>query len=51
VSKYKDKYGPTEIEPLEWQLVAEAVKRLIIVARLLSEILGNPGGIFRNLLG
>jgi hypothetical protein len=43
VSKFEDKYGPTEIQPLEWNLAVEAIERLIIVASVLSEILGDPG--------
>jgi AbiU2 len=33
---------PAEIASLEWDLAAEAIKRLIEIAKLLSAILGNP---------
>ncbi|MBV8415865.1 MAG: hypothetical protein JO251_11720 [Verrucomicrobia bacterium] len=43
VSKYEDHYGPTEIQPLEWDSAVEALGRLIQVAGLVSAILQNPG--------
>jgi hypothetical protein len=43
LSKFEDQYGPTEIEPVEWDLAAEAVGRLVQVASLASAILENPG--------
>jgi hypothetical protein len=42
VSKFGDKYEPTEIGSFGWNLVVEALRRLIEIAKLLSAILGNP---------
>jgi hypothetical protein len=43
VTKYEDGYGPTEIEPVQWDLAVEALGRLIQVASFVSAILENPG--------
>jgi hypothetical protein len=43
VSKHGGAYEPTEIESLKWDLAAQAVGRLITIAKLLSEILENEG--------
>jgi hypothetical protein len=43
VTKYEDRYGPTEIEPVEWDLAVEALGRLIQVAGYVSAILENAG--------
>jgi hypothetical protein len=39
--KYEDRYGPTEVQPLEWNLVGEALERLIEIAKFLSFVLGT----------
>jgi len=41
VNKYENRYGPTEIEPVEWDLAVEALGRLIQVAVYVSAILEN----------
>jgi HEPN superfamily AbiU2-like protein len=48
VSKHEDKYGPTQIQPVEWDLALEALRRLIKIAKLLSAILRTEGRDFEQ---